>query len=558
MFGSLLRHIPPILATLALLSGEVALAQRVVVLEFTGDRQGRLRAQVEQELAKLLRAEKVKVKVISLREYKSAAAKKRLKGPRAMTSAAVAKVGKLLKLDAAVGGAVGGTFHVRIVDGKGARVSAKDIPLKRGRLSPSHAERLACAIATAVRPSAEQLSCVGARKSAEAPKPAGPPIEQARAPEKEPVDPADSQTPKANATETVPTPPIAQTTQRAETDHSQTSRTAETTPTQPSRTAEATVAEVSSGPQASRVEKTARRVVVPLDLEKEIDPEAEEEPRKPQSGPKLFSLQLGGSTTWRAYCSRPGVQSCSEYDALRQSKPKGETVDFTPQVPYLGFSGEVQAFPLARAGNLAKGFGVIGNYSLGYSRTSVGETTDPSGSGEKLAISKDEGFMGQATFRHFFPFGGGAVPLAGFVGLRAGLAGRTFEVDPSALESFPGANRGYPVAGLDVALPLARLMRFEGGFTYFFNPRAGPEEIRGYGDPADPTGGAVGRGFAVHAGLTGDLWGPLGYALRFDLSSYSDLFFGMGQKWQWCDSAQCGGAAQESYAGLNWALTASY
>ena len=118
----------------------------------------------------------------------------------------------------------------------------------------------------------------------------------------------------------------------------------------------------------------------------------------------------------------------------------------------------------------------------------------------------------------------------------------------------PGGFRVYPQVGADVQLPInlipnmGKYFKLEGGFTWFFSPRPGPDEILGYGDPTGTNGGATGVGFGFSGGLTGDLWGPLGYALRITHNRYNDQFFGEGKKWTTCDMTQCGGVATETYS----------
>lgn len=139
---------------IALLLAAPGLAQRVVILELDHDPGGRLRAQVEAAVDGV-----GGVSLVPLTRYKSAAARRRLKGPLASTGVAVARVSRRLKLDAAVGGAVeGATYHVLIYDRAGQELWTKDLALTQGRLSDELAVRLARAIAAAgaqgaVRPS---------------------------------------------------------------------------------------------------------------------------------------------------------------------------------------------------------------------------------------------------------------------------------------------------------------------------------------------------------------------------------------------------------------------
>src|SRR5688572_15140117 len=94
---------------LVLLAASPVLAQRVVILEIEGDKGNKLRNQVETALKKA-----DTVEVVSLDKYKAAASKKKLKGPSAMTPAALSRVAKGLKIDAGVGGELGKKFEVQI------------------------------------------------------------------------------------------------------------------------------------------------------------------------------------------------------------------------------------------------------------------------------------------------------------------------------------------------------------------------------------------------------------------------------------------------------------
>jgi hypothetical protein len=148
--------------------------------------------------------------------------------------------------------------------------------------------------------------------------------------------------------------------------------------------------------------------------------------------------------------------------------------------------------------------------------------------------------------RYFFAFGDKKSPLLGYAGLRFGWMSRQFEVDPTADVPLPGSHRQYPAFGVDGALPLVKLVKIEAQALYFINPMPGPDEIVGYGSSA------TGSGFGFSAGLSGDVWGPFGYVLRFTYSSYQDEFSGAGNKWT------NGGTAQETYAGLYWGAYAQF
>src|SRR5688572_8803047 len=112
---------PRLSLALALLVASPVLAQRVVILEIEGDKGGKLRNQVENALKK-----DDSVEIVSIDKYKAAAAKKKLKGPAAMTPAGLSRVAKGLKLNAGVGGELGKKFEVQIWDSGGQQLWTKE------------------------------------------------------------------------------------------------------------------------------------------------------------------------------------------------------------------------------------------------------------------------------------------------------------------------------------------------------------------------------------------------------------------------------------------------
>ena len=78
-------RLPSVLALVVLLATP-GFAQKVVILELDGDPQGKLRAQIEAAV----KAAAV-VDLIPLKNFKDAAAKKKLKGAAAMTPVGVAR-----------------------------------------------------------------------------------------------------------------------------------------------------------------------------------------------------------------------------------------------------------------------------------------------------------------------------------------------------------------------------------------------------------------------------------------------------------------------------------
>jgi hypothetical protein len=475
-------------ALLVLLGPQVARAQNVVVLEFSGDKRGRLRVQVERALKRAK-----KVDVVSLSRYKAQAARKRLRGARAMTPQAVSRLSTVMKLDAAVEGAVGGTFFVRILDPQGNELWSKDLPVRRGAISSDNARRLAQAIYAAAK--------VGATRRAKA----DPPEEEAEAPEAE----AGPETPSDVPTD-APTRPPEVAAQEPPKD----------APDERARREQESMAE----------SHTITEVVADPDLELE-------EMKKPRVGPRLITFRLGAVSTWRSYCSRPGVLNCKDYDTLPEEQKLKDTVDFTSRLPYFGFGGTVDLFPMANFNNFAKGIGVSLGYSRGFSLT---EVTSNSPEAPREVIASDEAYSALLLARWYFGVGSQRNPMSGFLGARVGVDARNFDVDVAANTPLPGSHRRYFVVGGEAGYPLARWFRPELGGAFFLNPRAGPEEVAGYGQTVE------GFGFAIEGGFGGELAGPFGYTARFRITQYRDRFAGVGTKWTQTDK----GVAQEAYTSV--------
>ena len=493
-----------ILLALALLVPASALAQRVVILDIDGDRGGKLRTQVEAALKKA-----DTVEVIPLKKYTDAAAKKKLKGPQAMTPAGVARVARSLKLDAAVTGDLGTKFAVRILDSTGQEVWTKELKVSKGLLSADYATKLAKAITAAAK-----VAPTAKGEDEE---------EGAEATKSESSD--ETPPPRRRPTE----PPVVSGNDISDDERAK-----------------------RRGEEASEAADAQRSP----DDSRDQDLENEGKKKKFKVGPKIVSVWLAGTTTWRYYCARPGVQSCGEYDLLPDPKPQGDIVDFKPQVPYAGFNIQAELFPLAAFfDNAAQGLGVIGNFGLGFSLTNV-TVQSPAGSApSKQVVSTDRAWSAQLAYRYYFSFDTQAkYPAVGYLGVRGGVQGRVFEIDAQAQVPLPGANRTYGLIGLDVAVPVVKFFVIEASGSYFFNPHPGPDEIAGYGNPADPSGGGTGQGFTLEGGFAGDLWGPLGYRIRVRYTPYADHFYGAGNKWTYTDQ----GAAFESYTSIIWGITGSF
>ncbi len=262
-------------------------------------------------------------------------------------------------------------------------------------------------------------------------------------------------------------------------------------------------------------------------------------------GPPLISGRVSGTTSWRSYCSRPGVNECKQWDDLPDgTEPAGETVTFSSSVPYAGYRVAGELFPLARSSGWWNGFGLGGSFGQAFSLTTVRISTPNSTTPDRTVTSVDLSWSAAALYRWYFAFG--AEGLAGFAGVNAGYRARDFSVDPTAGTLLAGSHRGFPAFGLEASLPLARLVRVELAGTFFLQPRAGPEELAKYG------ASNRGSGFLAEAGLSGDLWGPLGYSVRFQFEGYWDRFTGAGTRWE------NGGVAQETYSSLIWGLSAAF
>ena len=304
---------------------------------------------------------------------------------------------------------------------------------------------------------------------------------------------------------------------------------------------------------------------------KQVDPDRDTDLEDPNRRKKqghvpvpIFRVGVTGTTTWRSQCLRPGVTTCKEYE-LAQTPPTGISIDFTATVPYLGIHGFLDVFPLARFDNrILQGFGILLEFMYGQSQTRIVEET-PQGQGpDKVVRSDDVGFSGQLAWRYHFQMGYGDPQPVGWAGIRGGLVSRSFMIDPTAGTSLPSSQRayptgiGFPTIGLDAAVPLNRFLRFEATLQYFINPRPADEQIIGYGNLNDPTGGASATGLGLELGVTGNIWGPIGYAVRWRYMGFTDRYYGQGQKWTVCNEQQCGGVGEESFHSIIWGVTASY
>lgn len=490
-----------------LLSASPALAQKVIVLELDGDAGNRLRAQIESALRR-----GAAVEVLSLEKYKENAAKKKLNGGAAMTPVGVSRTAKLMKIDAAVAGEVTATtYKVVIYDALGAELWTKSLPVKRGLLTDDFAVKLSRAIAAAAEQGAARANVT-------------------------PGGGDESGSTSSNAEPTMVLPPPKS--KVIETDADGIDLTAAQPPPRDTRES------------------------VRDDLARDTDLDTEGQRTDSDTAPPIFRAWVAGTTTWRAQCLRPGpatMKSCKDYDSITP-KPLGIQIDFTASVPYLGVMANVELFPLATLHNrFAQGFGVLGQIAYGASVTKIVEASDQGTSPEKRINSTDISWVAQLAWRFHFTTGLGKPQPVSYIGVRGGLQARSFNIDPNAGVSLPSSQRTlFGAVGLDASVSIVKQLRVEATFAYFISPAVGPDQIQGYGNANDGTGGVQSSGYGFEAGLAGEIYGPLGYQVRVRHQGFHDQYYGQGTKWQVCNDAQCGGIAEESYTSLLWGLTASF
>lgn len=527
------------LVALFLCIAQTALAQKVVVLEFEGDKGGKLRAKVEASLKKAR-----VVDVVSIAKWKEAAARKKLKGAQAMTPSAVARVASAVGIDAAVEGALGDTFFVRILDPEGAELWSKDLKLVKGLISDDHAKKLAKAIAAAA-------------KAGPAPKAA------------EPEKPKEDDKPKKTK------PPKEETTESSEGEGEgesggESGEEAEVTPRRP----------VIGGGNTAEEEAEARAAQAAVsspEPEKDRDLETEGVKKTYPVRPKVIWLWLAGSTTGRSYCSRPGVSTCAEYDALPENeRPVGDTVEFSPNVPYAGFLIGVEVFPLSTLWDKMGGFGfgLMGEFGLGFSLTNVRIQLPTGATDEQQVVSTELSWEAMFAIRWHIAFGEFQFRGVNHIGLHVGVGGHEFKIDEAANVPLPGPIRSFPVLGGHLYIQPVKWAGFKFALSVFPSATPGNTVLVGYSkctipasggacEEAPPAGSSDSLGLRVEGGLRGELIGPLGYYLSLRYETFSDRFHGEGKKWTTpCDAgggvSRCGGADQEQYFKFLWGLTGSF
>lgn len=511
-----MRLHPGLVALFLCVAAQTAFAQKVVILEFDGDKGGKLRAQVEAALKKAKTVE-----VVPIKAWKDAAAKKKLKGAQAMTPSAVGRLAGAVGVDAAVEGALGDTFFVRILDPEGAELWSKDLPLKKGLISDDHAKKLAKAIGAAA-------------KSGPAPKPE-PKAEPEEKPKKKPKPEEETAETSEESTESSEegTEEVA-TPKRSQTDDDR-------------RRAE----EEAEAQAAMRAQAEADR-----DLEQEA-----KKPAKASVRPKVFKVGLGGRVTWRSYCSRPGVSTCAEYDAaVQRGEPveNGDTVTFSSTTPYGGFALEdLEVWPLStlweKMGGF--GFGLVGRFGVGFSLIRI----QINGAEPTEVVAVDTDWAAQLALRWHFSIGSFAGRGVSHIGVRAGGGGRTFKIDEAANVPLPGPERNFFQLGGDLHFAPVKWVGIDFSVTWFADPKPGATVVLGYGDATQPNGGVDAGGLQLEWGLSGDAIWLIGYSIKVRYTVFDDKFTGQGKKWTVdCNVGRCGGAANETYVDIIGSLNVSF
>jgi hypothetical protein len=459
-------------------------AEGVVVLDFAGDARGKVRAQME----KAIRAEGVSL--VQLRRYKREANRRRVRGASTGRPTAVAAMSSAMGLSGVVKGKVKKKMLVAtVLDAQGREVLTKSVRLARGGLSGADAGSLANDLAGAL----SQRSSV---------------VESSPTPTSSPKVDARVEAPpeiKPEAGQTLPELDISSDTGK--------------------RVARKQEPESGVASEAGEVQRVERA----------------ERPRNPIA-PKLITGMLTANPMWRTYCSRPAVTSCQAYDSLSPAqRPAGDTVDFRAQSPYPGVAVAAELFPLTNYNRWLAGLGLEASYARGFSNTNVTQGTTT-----RSVTGSENAFSGSLAYRYYFPLAVMAGPLAGYGGLHFGYSVSSFSLDSSIGTPLLNSKRSYPVAGIELSIPIASYLRVEALGNYFFAPKAGQDQLSDYGTSVSSSG------LGFEAGLAGDVFGPFGYVAKFKYAKFSDTFSGRGASWQ------TGGVAEETYSSIFAGASVSY
>ena len=271
-------------------------------------------------------------------------------------------------------------------------------------------------------------------------------------------------------------------------------------------------------------------------------------------GPRL-RLSVGGTSNWRTYCARPGVASCAEFDVREDPATAGTSVDQRASV-YLGFAVEAEALPFAQRDSWLRGLGAALEYAHGFNRLGINRSAGGASTPTETLTAQELTLGAAALYRHPFTLDDRGLLLPGYVGLRAGAQQRTFVLEGEAHLEF-NTHRLYPLIGLEALVPLSRRVQVEAGAQLLLAPRTGRAlgsarlrnlELRSFGESVSS------RGWSARLGLSGEVWGPFGYAARVQLTRFRDRYTGSGTLAGWNE----GGAAEETLAAAHWAVTARY
>lgn len=275
-----------------------------------------------------------------------------------------------------------------------------------------------------------------------------------------------------------------------------------------------------------------------------------------EARPKIVLGGVGFTLSGRSFCTRPGVSSCAQYDqrvAAGQAPPPGDTVDSgSSGLSGGGYGGGAVWFeilPLAWLRNPANGIGVGGGFSQGGGSFQV-QKQGAGGGFANAAIGYREFTSDAALFYRFhFSYAVLQKSLLGWVGPRLAVFGHGLEYSPPNAIPVPQSHRPlYGGLGLDAAAPAFRFLRLEASFLYFPSPGPPKAEADVYGKLSSTTG------FQVEAGVAGDLWGPIGYAVRYRWTSFKDVYSGQSFVYGWSN----GGVVEEAYQSLLLSITGSY
>lgn len=493
-----------------LLAG-AAFAGRVVVFDLPGDQKGRLREQLDAAVR-----EAHTDRLVPFATYQREAARQRLEGARAVTPKAVAQVSGALHLSLVVTGAVAQTFYVRFLDPDGKELWSKDLPLRRGRLSPANARRLAKAVSAAVRQVEAAASAPAEPPRAEAP--VHPEIAPARSGAAGPAK-GSGEARRSDGAGSSPEHPAAPGASPASAPHAH-GLSAAPSPTVP-------------GPPLSARAASAALPPAPPPAPEALLPR-----------PPTVRVLLLADATFRSYCARPGVSGCAAYDDQSpDARAAGPTVDFAPHVPYAGFDLGLELFPLASLSGPARGLGLLGELHRGFELTRVHQQSATGPTPDTEAAASELDLRAEAAYRWYFGRRAPSGLLAGYVGGHLGYLSRAFDVDSSVAAILPGAHHRGLIVGAQAGYPFARWLRAEASAELYPHLRTGEDETVGFGSQGS------GWGFGLRVGPAGQLWGPLGYAAQLRYTRIVDTFEGQGVSWQ------TGGVAQVSHLTLHLGLT---